>query len=510
MLTLATVLTPATIVCQTSYQPIGKLVDSSEYGYYHAYAPSIVYINSTFHAFYCSNGASNYLDTAGEPLPAWDSVRYVTSADGRLWSSPQVVLSASSGLERAVCDPSLVHFDAGDGPYFYLFYSGNLPGLETVMFVARSATIAGPYKKYTVRQTWEVNPHDPQVIIVPKRPVHQSYGAGQQSVLEKGGVLFSWYTDTTEAPGTQKIYLTSTANPVSWPVGAPTNVNSVSVDVKFDASVNEFVMFSIEVHHAQTSRLLRRHSSDGLTWSAPDVICDTPCFPDFSHNVGVSGDAQGHLIAGRTLVVFGAPFDLDPRYVNNCAQAADQNYCWGRWDLFGGAVNAASKLWNDIAWGWQWAGMGANHRLVLGDYDGDGKTDRAIVDPDTGQWYVIGSSTPGAQGVPGIPWGWQWAGMGINHRLALGDYDGDGKTDRAIVDPDTGQWYVIGSSTPGAQGVPGIPWGWQWAGMGINHRLALGDYDGDGKTDRAIVDPDTGQWYVIGSSTPGAQGVPGI
>jgi hypothetical protein len=35
--------------------------------------------------------------------------------------------------------------------------------------------------------------------------------------------------------------------------------------------------------------------------------------------------------------------------------------------------------------------------------------------------------------------------------------------------------------------------------MGPQHVLALGDYDGDGKTDRAIVDPSTGRWYVIGS-----------
>src|SRR5947209_8469197 len=98
--------------------------------------------------------------------------------------------------------------------------------------------------------------------------------------------------------------------------------------------------------------------------------------------------------------------------------------------------------------------MGPQHELALGDYDGDGKTDRAIVDPTNGSWFVI-SSRSGEHDVPGIPWGWQWAGMGPQHELALGDYDGDGKTDRAIVDPTNGRWFVITSSGRDS----GIPWG---------------------------------------------------
>jgi hypothetical protein len=36
--------------------------------------------------------------------------------------------------------------------------------------------------------------------------------------------------------------------------------------------------------------------------------------------------------------------------------------------------------------------------------------------------------------------------------------------------------------------------------MASHHQMALGDYDGDRKTDRAIVDPHTGAWYVLGSA----------
>src|SRR5687768_7657079 len=83
--------------------------------------------------------------------------------------------------------------------------------------------------------------------------------------------------------------------------------------------------------------------------------------------------------------------------------------------------------------------------------------------------------------------------------LALRPIYGDGKIDRAIVDPATGRWFVIPSSGVSPDTL-GIPWAWQWDGMTSSHLLALGDYDGDGKIDRAIVDPATGRWFVIPSS----------
>src|SRR5262249_32310648 len=94
-----------------------------------------------------------------------------------------------------------------------------------------------------------------------------------------------------------------------------------------------------------------------------------------------------------------------------------------------------------------------------------------------------------------VPWGWAWPGQTAQHQLALGDYDGDGKTDRAIVNPATGHWYVIASS-----GASPVPWGWAWTGESPRHILANADYDGAGITARAIVDPVTSRWFVIPTS----------
>jgi len=138
-------------------------------------------------------------------------------------------------------------------------------------------------------------------------------------------------------------------------------------------------------------------------------------------------------------------------------------------------ADLAIHFTKDIPWGWQWHGMNGTHDLALGDYDGDGATDRAIILKSTSQWWVIASSTGDAPS--DITWGGEWPEMKKAHEdghdieLALGDYDGDGKTDRAIVVHRTGadsRWYILSSST-GAQGVPNIPWGWEWPDMRSTH-----------------------------------------
>lgn len=128
-------------------------------------------------------------------------------------------------------------------------------------------------------------------------------------------------------------------------------------------------------------------------------------------------------------------------------------------------------------------GWGNNgDKPVPGDYDGDGKADLAIFRPAEGNWYIIQSSN---NTITLQNWG-------QNGDITVpSDYDGDGKIDCAVWRPADGTWYIH-NSADGTNRVRG--WG------GSTDRLVPADYDGDGKTDIAIWRPSEGNWYIIKSS----------
>jgi subtilisin-like proprotein convertase family protein len=123
----------------------------------------------------------------------------------------------------------------------------------------------------------------------------------------------------------------------------------------------------------------------------------------------------------------------------------------------------------------------------VSDFDGDNKTDLAVV-RDTGgssTWY-INRSTDGflAQGW-GIP----------TDVFVPQDYDGDGKSDIAVWRGSNGYWYIFQSQTFTLLLV-------NFGTSGDNPRV-VDDYDGDGKADPAVVRNSGGLkiWYYLGSSS---------
>lgn len=172
--------------------------------------------------------------------------------------------------------------------------------------------------------------------------------------------------------------------------------------------------------------------------------------------------------------------------------------------------------------------FGGNGVVVMGDYDGDRKTDPIIYDESYGFWqglfsgsgyaYATGSfGGPGYCGAPGdydgngktevavynntvnslwyafkvgggrVMWGLQFGNIG--YEPVIGDYDGDGVWDLAVYDENNGLWYI--RTVSGTLLFSGEHWG------GPGFSPVPGDYDGDGLWDFAVYDGATGRWHIV-------------
>ncbi|WP_439678146.1 FG-GAP-like repeat-containing protein [Embleya sp. MST-111070] len=160
-----------------------------------------------------------------------------------------------------------------------------------------------------------------------------------------------------------------------------------------------------------------------------------------------------------------------------------------------GTFTAPRQVWASLAGHWDTTRV----KYTVGDFDGDGRTDIAALhvwnDGSTSLFKFIShpggifsDPTPGYV-TPAGQWDWNRA------MVMAGDYNGDGKDDVAMVyaqvaDPANGTttvhtWVV---RSDGAFGTP-LP-GWQSAPGAWNAnsaKYAVGDYNGDGRTDIAAL-----------------------
>ena len=144
---------------------------------------------------------------------------------------------------------------------------------------------------------------------------------------------------------------------------------------------------------------------------------------------------------------------------------------------------------------------------ISGDFDGDGTTDLALL-RDTGGWTTVPmaftSADRGLQ-IKNLPAGNlpDWVGEdGVN--VIDGDFDGDGKTDLALIRQTSG-WTTIPMAFSNGDGTFRITNKMDFQSMAGDFpawaategvEVIDGDFDGDGKTDLALVRHTPG-WTTI-------------
>ena len=116
---------------------------------------------------------------------------------------------------------------------------------------------------------------------------------------------------------------------------------------------------------------------------------------------------------------------------------------------------------------------------VAHDFDGDGRSEPAVVSAD-GAWHAWLSGSEYSRLGP-------FPAAGAGYTPLAADFDGDAKADPAAVSPD-GEWHLWLSGLDYSRVGPLLP------GYSSGTPLAA-DFDGDAKADPAVVD-NYGNWYA--------------
>ncbi|MGW4162551.1 FG-GAP-like repeat-containing protein [Streptomyces sp. NPDC004788] len=243
---------------------------------------------------------------------------------------------------------------------------------------------------------------------------------------------------------------------------------------------------------------------------------------------GKQPDADGHA--------FGADFVIDgkrartPVAANEVGNSNDR-VRWADWDGDGkldyvtiaddGKVGVWLNQGGDGAGGWKYTGIVATgattdrSRVRLADFDGDGKADYIMINPNGS--VVVYLNQGGDVGG-----GWKYLGQvatgvtGDQSKVRFADFDGDGRADYLNFD-DGGQ--VFAHLNRGGD----VGGGWQSLGRiatGLTSdrsRVRFADFDGDGKADYQVIwsdghldawlnrGGDVGQgWDFVGTVATGA------
>ena len=168
----------------------------------------------------------------------------------------------------------------------------------------------------------------------------------------------------------------------------------------------------------------------------------------------------------------------------------------GRTDLAVVRDENGSKVWyasfiSTTIWGLP------GDKALIGDFDNDGRADLTAVRSNGVNlvWYVRRSKDGG---MTQFKWGLP------TDKPFVGDFDGDGISDAVVTrnTPNGLFWYILRSNGGGFGQFTTLQFGLD------SDVIAIEDYDGDGKTDVAVFRPSNGTWYILRSSTNQVQATP--
>lgn len=128
---------------------------------------------------------------------------------------------------------------------------------------------------------------------------------------------------------------------------------------------------------------------------------------------------------------------------------------------------------------------------MVGDFNGDGLADLAIHDREN---YRIGLAYSTGVGFKQVAWQYIDQLKGKGQKIVSGDFNGDLKSDVAVLDVSSGEWIVLLVGPSGNFAVSKNPWLANW-GAGEGWSAFSADVNGDGRSDLVIYSR-MGRWLV--------------
>jgi len=135
-----------------------------------------------------------------------------------------------------------------------------------------------------------------------------------------------------------------------------------------------------------------------------------------------------------------------------------------------------------------------SEQWVAGDFNGDGKTDLALMWPDgssgTTQVSIVEFTSNGTSFQPQANWGANVVSWNDKFKWMSGDFNGDGLADIALAWTNDGNNASIKVLQSDGTKFIASDWALNAAWWSDNEQWVAGDFNGDGKTDLAVMWPD--------------------
>ncbi len=139
--------------------------------------------------------------------------------------------------------------------------------------------------------------------------------------------------------------------------------------------------------------------------------------------------------------------------------------------------------------------------LAVGDFNGDGKPDLAVANSGANTVSVLLNTTAMGATTPTFAAQQTFATGTAPAALAVGDFNGDGKPDLAVADGGDAAVSVLLNTTATGATTPTFAAQQTFATGTAPAALAVGDFNGDGKPDLAVVNQTAGTTSVLLNTT---------